>query len=310
MTPIQFGQRVAEILPQRLPQRSAEVASVEVSAPQDQCEVRTTPGPVAWLSQLAQVQASMGGQGCSMLVDIAQQVGRELVTTKQESLWASRTAFEYSTYNSQINGRLDSICGKLAGVSTLKDLRLQPILEEKTTYNAKASGAGLINITEGLVGLLDDASQGKLPEQDPQRALTAQVGDYLSKHQVDSENVLAAILAHEVAHIEHRDVAAARGQQLLSEQLGYCATQGEGAARGLLMELPEALQNANWEMEFRADKRGQKLLDKAGFPPESMGHALNILSLIEKAMGKPTTDHDHPPLAERLTRLQQNELGS
>ncbi|MBS2035222.1 M48 family metalloprotease [bacterium] len=298
MLAIQFGQRLAEVMPQRLSPTTAAAAPPEAAPTADQLEFSGKAGTPSWLPQLARWQTQFGTQGCGLLVGLAEQVGQELVTPQQESKWASRVAFANSTYESSINPRLESICKKLADASTLGDLKLSPILEERSAINAQAQGGGLINITMGMVELFDQAGGPTQPQQQPARALH----DYMREHGLQSEDLLAAVLAHEVAHIEHRDIAASWGQQVLTEQLGMCGTQGPGHT--LLMELPEALQNSNWEKEFRADQRGSQLLEKAGYPKQNLKHMLVALQMIETAFNKPATDQDHPPLSQRLARAE------
>lgn len=299
MLAIQFGQRLAEVIPQRMTPPPPSTLATEQSNPTDQLQVSSGKPTPAWLGQLAGWQTQFGTQGCGLLVGLAEQVGRELVTPQQEAKWASRVAFANSTYESGINPRLESICKKLGAASTLGELKLNPILEERGAINAQAQGGGLINITMGMVELFDQAAGETKPEHEPARSLHG----YMHQHSLKSEDLLAAVLAHEVAHIEHRDIAATWGQQVLTEQLGVCGTQGPGQA--LLLELPEALQSSNWDKEFRADQRGAELLHKAGYPKQNLKHMLMALQMVEKAYNKPATDQDHPPLTERIGRAEQ-----
>ena len=310
MNTIKFGARMAEVMPLRMAPNVAPSTPTSPLEPSESCDIAglsNEASAIPWTPQLAAWQENFGAQGTSVLVGIAQQVGRELVTPQTEANWAKRTAFADSTYDNSINPRLNKICGQLREVSSLSDLKLNPILEEKQSFNARATGGGLINITQGLVHLFDRAAARQIPDDEPRRSLTSQVADYFQHHGLDKnpDLVLAAVLAHEIGHIENRDLAANWGQQILSEQLGVCATGAAGqSARGLLLELPETLQQANWDMEFRADQRGAQLLEKAGYPREGMKHMLNVLGLIETAMKKPSSDQDHPPLKDRLARLE------
>lgn len=296
MLKIQFGQRLAEVMPQRMAAAPKPAAATAEALPADQVEVGST-GP-AWLGQLAGWQSQFGIQGAGVLVGLAEQVGQELVSPQQEAKWASRVAFANSTYESAINPRLETICKNLAGVSTLGDLKLSPILEERGAINAQAQGGGFINITKGMVDLFDQAGAATQPDQEPGRSLHV----YMKEHGLKADDLVAGVLAHEVAHIEHRDIASTWGQQILSEELGVYGIQAAGHA--LLLELPEALLNSNWDKEFRADQRGGELLHKAGYSKENVKHMLVALQMVEKAFNKPATDKDHPPLTERIARAE------
>lgn len=104
--------------------------------------------------------------------------------------------------------------------------------------------------------------------------------------QLGSEAELAGVLAHELAHIEGRHTIAA-------------------------FYAPHA--DSEWltirrDAESIADERAVVLLERAGYAPTAMGHALRaVLGVPEDPLAAniPAPDDDHPAIADRLARVDE-----
>jgi Zn-dependent protease with chaperone function len=116
---------------------------------------------------------------------------------------------------------------------------------------------------------------------------------------VKSRSELAGVLAHELAHLENKDVD---HRQTIAENLS--TDKGEGWLIS---------SHHDRENEFRADHAGMKIMEGAGFNPQGManflarlqsdlGEAPHSLKDFEEALK--TLSESHPPTAERAERAQ------
>ncbi len=94
---------------------------------------------------------------------------------------------------------------------------------------------------------------------------------------VESEEALAALLAHEIAHVKHRHVAANLGRGLaVSLVLGVVSTDAGAAAQGLLGDAAGlALLGYSREQEAEADAEALRAMAALH------GHAGGLLALFE-----------------------------
>lgn len=141
--------------------------------------------------------------------------------------------------------------------------RLQPFLGgdyqfhvvKSEAVNAESNAGGNIFLTEGLL------SQARDP------------------------NVLAFVLAHEIAHCEHRDPLRYRGFKMLNGLIG-------GIAGAVAMS--QVQQAEMREFEVAADARAKDLLLQAGFELEPVAEWMATWQ---------EEDQLHPPAAERIAAL-------
>jgi len=159
------------------------------------------------------------------------------------------------------------------------------ILDSKEV-NAFACPGGIVFITKGLFDLLG------------------------------SEDELAAVLAHEVAHVNNKDGMAAvktsRWTQLLaivgsatsrvygSEGLNQIVGVFENSVNDIVQTI--AVNGYSKDQEFAADEKAAKILDSSGYAPESVARVLATYMEREKS------DHQgffktHPGAGERIKRL-------
>lgn len=129
-----------------------------------------------------------------------------------------------------------------------------------------------------------------------------------------SEDELAAILAHEVAHISHKDginsISQARWTEVLTTLGTETAKQYAGSA-GQIVTLFEGsiddvfktivVNGYSRTAEENADREAVHILRKAGYQPGALAAVLTKMSGKEGAGGIYRT---HPPTGERLAKVQ------
>ncbi|MBI3569886.1 MAG: M48 family metalloprotease [Gammaproteobacteria bacterium] len=189
-----------------------------------------------------------------------------------------------------------TIGGKIASVSERPDLDWTFTILDSPVANAYATEAGYVYITRGLLAFLR------------------------------SEDELAAVLAHETAHICNRD--------LLHRNIRDDSTAiGLLLAAPVLLFLPPSVGEAivspisvsfaavDRKTELNADKNGAEYLRRAGYRPEAMVATLGTLKTIEvyeqdraKAAGGATSGkwhrlfRTHPDADERQNKqMKTNE---
>jgi predicted Zn-dependent protease len=175
---------------------------------------------------------------------------------------------------------------RLAAVSDRPSLSWKFTVLDSAIENAFATMGGYVYITRGLLIYLRD------------------------------ENDVAAILAHEIAHICRRDSVHMRQRQ----SLAGIATLGLVIAAPITLLVPQVavapaslgLSALNRSDEAAADQLGTIYLSRAGYPPEAMQELLDIISSIESY--KKATDNvretwwhrasaSHPQTEQRKRQL-------
>lgn len=160
------------------------------------------------------------------------------------------------------------------------------------TINAMSAPGGFVYISSGFVNALPD------------------------------EDALAAVLAHEIAHVAHRDGANAISNAALFSALSEASMQGAsiavsqtagGPALGVLTDaLSDSVEGVMEKLltkgfdrsqEYQADLYAARLLQRAGYDPAAL---VRVLKILETHTG---TDHagwfaTHPDPAGRIEELQ------
>ncbi|MDD5504081.1 MAG: M48 family metalloprotease [Candidatus Omnitrophica bacterium] len=183
--------------------------------------------------------------------------------------------------------RLENIGKKVAAASDRRDLEYKFYLIEDKTLNAFTIPGGHVYIYRGLYDRLDD-------------------------------DQLAAVMGHEIGHVAARHIVkkmqASLGYQLLStvalmaytnnqddkksKQAGYAAYAGATAFN--LVQLGYSRKD-----EYQADELAIKYTTGAGFDPDGMKRALEVLkSDEEKGISVAYILRSHPYIDERINRLK------
>jgi predicted Zn-dependent protease len=183
--------------------------------------------------------------------------------------------------------RLAAIGKRVAAVSDRRDLEYKFYIIEDETLNAFTIPGGHVYIFRGLYDRLGD-------------------------------DELAAVMAHEIGHVAARHIVkkmqASLGYQMLStialiaytkgqdekksRQAGYFAYAGATAFN--LVQLGYSRQD-----EYEADELAVKYLKAAGFDPDGMRRALEVLMAEEKkGIPVPYILRSHPYIDQRIERLE------
>jgi beta-barrel assembly-enhancing protease len=129
-----------------------------------------------------------------------------------------------------------------------------------------------------------------------------------------SEDELAAVLAHEVAHIAHKDginsISQARWTEVATTLGTETARQYAGSAGQIITLFEGSIDDVfktivvngySRTAEENADREAVNLLRRAGYNPGGLAAVLTKMSGQEGAGGIYRT---HPPTGERLTKVQ------
>ncbi|MFZ4746795.1 MAG: M48 family metalloprotease [Sphingomonas sp.] len=128
-----------------------------------------------------------------------------------------------------------------------------------------------------------------------------------------SESELAGVLAHEIAHVVHKDHLAALQTSLRNSAVTGFSEYATGSA-GLGSLVKAAIINAGKDMltrglnkddEFDADRMGVVIAARAGFSPFGLVGVLQTLSAAADEKGFALMTKTHPQPVERIDRLDR-----
>jgi len=130
----------------------------------------------------------------------------------------------------------------------------------------------------------------------------------------NNEDELAAVIAHELAHIilDHgmANYRTAYKGQIFTSTLSetWFSGDGLGANFGRLVTTfaEDAFKGYNPEQEFEADNWGTRALAASGYAPDAMVKMLQSVEAYEKAHEIDPEDYlaHHPPIGERIKAVQ------
>lgn len=121
-----------------------------------------------------------------------------------------------------------------------------------------------------------------------------------------SEDELAAVLGHEIAHVEKGHGAKKLQRGLMSQGIAIAALGDHGANAQLAGQLAVsiALKGYDRDAEDEADSRGVELANRAGYDPHGLIGFFNTLQAKNPhSGGVPTWASDHPPTEDRIQRI-------
>jgi beta-barrel assembly-enhancing protease len=126
------------------------------------------------------------------------------------------------------------------------------------------------------------------------------------------EAELAAVLAHEVAHVAHKHALQSIQRAKFFEGVGsITAATMKGAQGEQFVDMINGLQTVLFDkgldrnMEFEADATGMEIAYRTGYDPAGMIRVLKMLAARAAAANqKGSWFSTHPPLAERIQRME------
>lgn len=167
-----------------------------------------------------------------------------------------RIVEQMGAYNdAKLSAHISAIGEKLAAASDRPTLKWHFTLVDSSAPNAFATQGGYVYITRGMLALLQ------------------------------SDDELAAVLAHEIAHICSRDSLRAQRTGNMME-LGVLGAIVAAPALILFPQLAAAPAGASMAAfsrkdELNADQHAITYLQKAGYPPQAMQTVMEVLATME-----------------------------
>jgi len=194
------------------------------------------------------------------------------------------------TGNRELTNYVNKICQVIAINSPLPEIYngYHVVILNSTEYNAFATPGGHILITKALI------------EAAP------------------SEDALAGIIAHELAHIQLRHGIALIDSMKLNDQFSAIADRAADFAgrnsptvkkttefRNSVSALIDGilLNGYSQAQEFEADKQAARLLTTAGYDPWAFIEMLNVLILVQRKQAG-GFNKTHPSPEQRIARLE------
>ena len=188
--------------------------------------------------------------------------------------------------DSKMQKRVEEVGKRLVEVCGRKDLSYSFTVLQNENPNAFALPGGYIYINEGLL------------------------------EKTDSDDEIAAVLAHEIGHIVSRHsikrLQASLGYNLVS-LLALAATKDLHFKRGSDLAFSQIMLGYSREDELLADRLAVKYVQKSGYRPEAIISFLKKLKQIKKETPLqpliPSYARTHPFLPERIGVVKQEIYG-
>jgi len=199
------------------------------------------------------------------------------------------SSYRLWTGNAALSAYLNNICAAITINSPRPDVfnGYHVAILDSNEINAFATSGGHIFVTRGLIGA------------------------------AKSEDALASVIAHEVAHIQLKHGIKAIKNNRITQAILITGTSAAGAAAGMNVnqltdvmkesvgEIVSTLVNNGYSQtqEFEADNTAMALMAGAGYNPASLIEILRVLSTIQTSgsgFGK-----THPTPAARITNAER-----
>lgn len=195
-------------------------------------------------------------------------------------------AFGGAYTNARVQAGLERVVTKLVRVSPRPDIKYRTTILNSPTINAFALPGGYLYVTRGLITLANDGDE------------------------------LAAVLAHEMAHVSARHAAKRQSQAIRAVFLGRVAgvLRDPTSIGQAMRESENLLARFSRQQEFEADEIGVETAVKAGYDPygaasflRAMGHesALRERMLYRGAKTGQEFLATHPTTPERISRVSE-----
>ncbi len=182
----------------------------------------------------------------------------------------------------QLQQYLDRVGHRLSAKAHRPNLPWTFTVVDQQAVNAFALPGGFIYITRGILPFLQNEAQ------------------------------LAAVLGHEVGHVDARHAAQAYSRQTLAggglALLGILVPETQPAEGLAALGLNLLFLRNSRENELQADQLGVQYASAAGWTPEAMTNVLTMLGRLDTATGTsrgvPNWAMTHPPAEDRVAKVQ------
>jgi predicted Zn-dependent protease len=186
--------------------------------------------------------------------------------------------------NEQLQQYVNQVGTAVAVNSKRATIPYQFAVLDSPVQNAFAVPGGIIFVSRALVGILDNEAE------------------------------LAAVLAHEVGHVAAKHALKSTQRAQLFQGVGAITAASVGGDKGkkfasAIGDMQNVLfdKGLDKEMEFEADLAAMETTYRTGYDPAAMIRVLEKLQKLEASSKdkKGSWFSTHPPLAERIARLQE-----
>lgn len=177
--------------------------------------------------------------------------------------------------------RVKEMGARIAAIPSLRDAKWPyafHLLADTETVNAFALPGGQIFITHGLYDLLQ------------------------------SDEQLAAVLAHEIGHVVARHGAEHLAKQRLTQGLTGAAVVASGDhSAGYVAAMVGQLVNLRYGRgdEIESDRLGVRFMKEAGLDPQAMVEVMRILTKAAKGPRPPEFFSSHPNPENRIGKIEE-----
>jgi len=227
-------------------------------------------------------------QGCATEYNLATQKEETLLygTDKEIKIGetvAPKIEAQYTMVTDvDVNERVERILDRIVAVCDRKDLVYFIKVIDDDPVNAVSLPGGYVYVFRGLID------------------------------KVESDDELAGVIAHEVAHITAKHGVKRMQNAYAAMILQVASTQAGGrVASGVNLALNSLFLEHSQEDEFESDRLGVKYLKKAGYDPKAMVAFLKKLK-VEKEK-EPLRKHSywktHPNISQRISVVNQAVTG-
>lgn len=185
--------------------------------------------------------------------------------------------------NESLQKYVNLVGNAVAGNSKRATISYQFAVLDSPVQNAFAVPGGVIFISRALVAILDNEAE------------------------------LAAVLAHEIGHVSAKHALKSTQRAQLLQGVGTITAAGIRGDKGKKfasaigdMQVVLFDKGLDKEMEFEADLAAMETTYRTGYDPSAMIRVLEKLQNLEASSKdkKGSWFSTHPPLSERITRLQ------
>lgn len=207
--------------------------------------------------------------------------GEEIQLGKQGDAEVRRTMGVYQ--DADLQRYVERVGRQLAKTSKRPNLPWTFTIVDEAAVNAFALPGGFIYLTRGIMPFLRDESE------------------------------MAAVLGHEVGHVDGRHSAEAASNQTFAggglAVLGILVPETQPFAEAASVSLGLLFLKHSRSAELEADQLGVRYIASNGWAPQGMPGLLNTLARLDEASGSsrgvPNWMATHPPAADRVTRVQE-----
>ena len=263
--------------------------------------------------------------GCTQVVQVGTTAGQQMgVISAQDKAAIDRTAAAAQSAVRPMTEKEEYYLGRAVAATILSQYRLEN--NDRLTDYVNRAGRVLAMVSD--VPLTYGGYHFAILASDEVNAISCPGGIiFISRGMLDrvaNEEELAAVLAHEIAHVNHRDgtkaIKSSRWVEVVTT-LGSGLAQKYGPAElakltslfeGSVNDVVKMLVTTGYgkEQEMAADRSALVLMQRMGYDPNGLADYLERLAKEQTAGNKKGFFSTHPAMADRLGVVRENIAGN